>query len=154
MDHDHAVILLDGIHYLMTTASFDSFLKGMYQINETIANDHSMLFVRIDPGMITSTQMAIIENELQKLPSQKIEGITLEDSVYDMLKYIYEQNQNNALVPYKKVMSRFKIAYSTASKRLDRLENKGLIFTKRQGKLRSVYISEKGKTLLHKRETA
>jgi predicted transcriptional regulator len=112
------------------------------------------MFIRFDPSIINENQMAIIENELHKLPSQKIEGITLEDSVYNMLKFIYEQNQNNALVPYKKVMSRFKIAYSTAAKRLEELENKGLIFTKRQGKLRTVYISEKGKTLLHKREIA
>ena len=98
--------------------------------------------------------MAIIENELNLLPSQKIEGLIIEDDVYDALKYIYEQNQNNALVSFKKIMARFKIAYSTAAKRLETLEEKGLIFTKRQGKLRTVYISEKGKTLLHKRTTA
>ena len=51
-------------------------------------------------------------------------------------------------------MARFKIAYSTAAKRLEILEEKDLIFTKRQGKLRTVYISEKGKTFLHKRATA
>jgi PAS domain S-box-containing protein len=148
------IILLDGIHYLITKNSFEKFLDALYEINEVVAINHSIMFIRIDPSIIDKNKMAIIENELHKLPSQKIEGITLQDSVYDMLKFIYEQNQNNALVPYKKVMSRFKIAYSTAAKRLENLENKGLIFTKRQGKLRTVYISEKGKTLLHKRETA
>jgi PAS domain S-box-containing protein len=149
-----SVVLLDGIHYLITRHSFEKFVDALYQINETVAKNHSLMFIRFDPSIANENQMAIIENELHKLPSQKIEGITLQDSVYDMLKFIYEQNQNNALVPYKKVMSRFKIAYSTAAKRLEELENKGLIFTKRQGKLRTVYISEKGKTLLHKREIA
>jgi len=152
--HKKPVVLLDGIHYLITKYSFEKFVDALYQINETVAKNHSLIFIRFDPSIINENQMSIIENELHKLPSQKIEGITLQDSVYDMLKFIYEQNQNNALVPYKKVMSRFKIAYSTAAKRLEELENKGLIFTKRQGKLRTVYISEKGKTLLHKREIA
>jgi PAS domain S-box-containing protein len=152
--HKKPLILLDGLHYLITKFSFETFVDALYQINEIVAKNHSIMFIRFDPSIVDENKMAIIENELHKLPSQKIEGITLADSVYDMLKFIYEQNQNNALVPYKKVMSRFKIAYSTAAKRLEELENKGLIFTKRQGKLRTVYISEKGKTLLHKRETA
>jgi PAS domain S-box-containing protein len=152
--HKKPVVLLDGVHYLITRNSFEKFIDALYQIDEIVAKNRSLMFIRFDPSIINENQMAIIENELHKLPSQKIEGITLEDSVYNMLKFIYEQNQNNALVPYKKVMSRFKIAYSTAAKRLEELENKGLIFTKRQGKLRTVYISEKGKTLLHKREIA
>ncbi len=153
-NHKKTVVLLDGIHYLITKFSFETFLDVLYQINEIVAKTHSIMFIRVDPSIVDGQQMAIIENELHKLPSQKIEGITIEDSVYDMLKFIYEQNQKNALVPFKKVMSRFKIAYSTAAKRLESLEKKGLIFTKRQGKLRTVYISDKGKTLLRKRETA
>jgi PAS domain S-box-containing protein len=152
--HKKPIVLLDSIHYFITKFSFENFVDALYQINETIAKNRSIMFIRLDPSVVNENQLAIIENESHKLPSQKIEGITLEDSVYDMLKFIYEQNQNNALVPYKKVMSRFKIAYSTAAKRLEELEKKGLIFTRRQGKLRTVYISEKGKNLLHKRETA
>ena len=38
--------------------------------------------------------------------------------------------------------------------KLETLEEKGLIITKREGKLRTIYITEKGKTLLHKRQKA
>jgi PAS domain S-box-containing protein len=152
--HPNAVVLLDGIHYLLTKNSFENFLNTLYTLHDAVARYNSMLFLRIDPQLLTPNQMAVLENELRLLPSQKVEGIVIEDTVYDMLKYIYEQNQNNALVPYKKIMGKFKIAYSTAAKRLEELENKGLVFTKRQGKLRTVFISEKGKMLLHKRVTA
>jgi len=151
---DNAVVLLDGIHYLLTKYSFNEFVNILFQLNERIIEQRAMMFVRIDPSLFQKNQLAIIENELRMLPSQKIQGITLKDSVYDILKFIYQQNQNNALVPFKKVMSKFKISYSTAAKRLEGLEEKGLIFTRRQGKLRAIYISEKGKTLLHKREVA
>lgn len=150
----NSIILLDGTHYLLTKYSFNQFISALYRLNEYIIKNKSMMFVRFDPNVINTYQMAIIENELHALPSQKIKGITLEDSVYEILKFIYQQNQNNALVPFKKVMSKFKISYSTAAKRLEGLEEKGLIFTRRQGKLRAIYISEKGKTLLHKREIA
>ncbi len=152
--NESTVILLDSIHYLLTRYSFNEFMMAIFKINEVIIKTKSMLFVRFDEEIVQNQQKAIIENELQPLPSQKIKGITLEDSVYDILKFIYEQNKNNALVPFKKVMSKFKISYSTAAKRLEGLEEKGLVFTKRQGKLRTIYISEKGKTLLHKRDVA
>ncbi len=153
-ENKDAVVLLDGIHYLITRFSFDKFLDSLYQINEMMIKDRSILFLRIDPDLVDENQMAIIENEFQMLPSQKVEGIIIEDNLYDMLKYIYQQNEKNALVPYKKIMGKFSIAYSTAAKRLEELESKGLIFTKRQGKLRTVFVSDKGKTLLHKREIA
>jgi PAS domain S-box-containing protein len=149
-----AVILLDGLHYILTRFSFTKFIETLYRINDSISKSKSILLLRIDPSLVEKNQMAIIENEVHVLPSQKIEGLIIEDDVYDALKYIYEQNQNNALVSFKKIMARFKIAYSTAAKRLEILEEKGLIFTKRQGKLRTVFISEKGKTLLHKRVSA
>ena len=149
-----AVILLDGMHYLLTHFPFEKNIETIYRINDLMAKNKSILLLRIDPALIDAKQLAIIENELHLLPSQKIEGLIIEDDVYDALRYIYEQNQSNAIVSFKKIMARFKIAYSTAAKRLEILEEKDLIFTKKQGKLRTVYISEKGKTFLHKRATA
>jgi predicted transcriptional regulator len=149
----NVVILLERLDYLINKFSFEKVMDVLYEINDHISKNKCLLFLRIDPATITKTQMALIENELQLLPSQKIEGLTIEDEVYDILRFIYEQNQNNAIVPIKKVMGRFKLAYSTVAKRLQVLEMKGLIFTKKQGKSRTVTISDKGKTFLHKRQT-
>ncbi|MCU0851579.1 MAG: DUF835 domain-containing protein [Candidatus Thermoplasmatota archaeon] len=150
----NAVILLERLDYLINKFSFEKVMDVLYEINDHIAKNKCLLLLRIDPATIEKTQMAVIENELQLLPSQKIEGLTIEDEVYDILRFIYEQNQNNAIVPIKKILGRFKLAYSTVAKRLQVLEMKGLIFTKKQGKSRTVTISDKGKTFLHKRQTA
>jgi predicted transcriptional regulator len=150
----NAVILLERLDYLINKFSFEKVMDALYEINDYIAKNKGLLLLRVDPATIEKTQMALIENELQLLPSQKIEGLTIEDEVYDILRFIYEQNQNNAIVPIKKIMGRFKLAYSTVAKRLQVLETKGLLFTKKQGKSRTVTISDKGKTFLHKRQTA
>lgn len=149
-----SVILLDGIHYLISRFSFNEFIKLLYDVNDIIAKNKAILFVRIDPSIIDSNQMALIENELLVLPSQKTEDLIIEDDVYNILKFIFEQNQDNAIVSVKKVMARFSITYVTAASRLDSLETKGLIISKKQGKLRAIFITEKGKKLLHKRKTA
>jgi len=147
------VILLERLDYLINKFSFEKVMDALYEINDYIARNKCLLLLRIDPSTVEKTQMALIENEVQLLPSQKIEGLIIEDEVHDILRFIYEQNQNNAVVPIKKIMGRFSLAYSTVAKRLQVLEMKGLIFTKKQGKSRTVTISDKGKTFLHKRQS-
>jgi PAS domain S-box-containing protein len=149
-----SVILLDGIHYLLSRYSFDDFIKVLYDLNDIIVKNKAIMFVRIDASTIQDSQMALIENELLILPSQKTEDLIIEDNLFNILKYINEQNIDNAIVSVKKVMSKFSITYVTAASRLDSLENKGLIYTKKQGKIRAIFLTDKAKRLLSKRKAA
>ncbi len=149
-----SIIAIDGAHYFITKFSFEKFIDAMYKINDLVLKSQLIVVLRIDPSIVDNSQMAIFENEFQLLPSQKLDGLILDDILYDMLKYVYEQNQSNSMVSFKKIITNSNVAYSTAAKRLNLLEEKGLIFLKKQGKYRTVYVTEKGKTLLHKRQTA
>lgn len=146
------IILLDRIDYLLTNFSFDAFIKALYKITNTVARNEGVLFVRLNPSVINDSQLALIKEELKQLPSQKIGDIALEDYLYDVLTYIGEQNQNNILVTYKKIGQKFTISKVTTAKRLNIIEEKGLIFIKKYGKSKTIHISEKGRTLLHRRK--
>jgi len=148
-----SIIVVDGAHYFITKFSFEKFIDALYQINDLVLKSQLIVVLRIDPSIVDESQMAIFENEFQLLPSQKLEGLVLDDAIFDMLKYVYEQNQSNSMVSIKKIITKSNVAYSTAAKRLDLLEEKGLIFIKKQGKFQTVYVTEKGKALLHKRQT-
>jgi PAS domain S-box-containing protein len=148
-----SIIVVDGAHYFITKFSFEKFIDALYQINDLVLKSQLIVVLRIDPSIVDNSQMAILENEFQLLPSQKLEGLILDDVLYDMLKYVYEQNQSNSMVSIKKIITKSDVAYSTAAKRLDLLEEKDLIFIKKQGKFQTVYVTEKGKALLHKRQT-
>jgi len=152
--YKNAIILLDGIHYLITKFSFERFVESLYQINDSIASHNSMFFMRVDPQTISESQLGIIKNELLVLPNQKIEDLILNDDEYHILRYIYEQNIINSKVSHKKITREFKITYPTAGKRLGLLEKNGLINIKREGKLKNIYITKKGKTFLNLRKTA
>ena len=153
-NHEKTVILIDGMHYLLTLFPFDHVASTLFRLNDAMATHRGLLLVRLDLATMTATQQAIIQNELQKLPSQRIENIILSDDVYDLLKYVFEQNNLNAMVSLKKIMQTFTIAYGTATSRLRLLEEHELVFTKKRGKMRTVYITEKGKNLLYNRQTA
>jgi len=150
--HSNGIILLDGIHYLLTKFSFDEFITTFYTINDIIANYQTLLLIRIDPSTIDANEYAILENEIQMLPNKKIEGVIIDDEAFDMLTYIYQQNQQNAAVSFKKITTKFKIAYMTAANKIKMLEEKGLLITKKEGKYRTIYITDNAKTILHKRQ--
>jgi len=151
-ENTDSVILLDRIDYFITRFSFERFAESLYQINSVISKNNAILMVYLNPSFLDTRQMAFIEAELQPLPGQKIEGIEIEDELFDILRFIYEQNQNNLLVSFKKISREFSIVRSTVAKRLRLLEDKGLVFIKKQGKLKTVRVSDKGKTLLNKRQ--
>jgi len=96
--------------------------------------------------------MALLQQELHKIPGNHVNDIYIDDNICRMLKFIYDQNETNSLVSFKKIMSAFDIVYSTAAKRLEILEENKLISIANSGKAKRIYISEKGKTFLHNNE--
>jgi PAS domain S-box-containing protein len=148
-----SIIVIDGAHYFITKFSFEKFIDALYKINDLVLKSQLIVVLRIDPSILDVSQMAIFENEFQLLPSQKLEGLILDDTTLDLLKYVHEQNQSNSMVSIKKIITKSNVAYSTAAKRLDFLEEKGLVFIKKEGKFQMVYATEKGKALLHRRQT-
>jgi len=146
------IILLDRVDYLLTYFSFDAFIKTLYKIANLVVKKKGLLFLRLNPSVISENQLALFREELKQLPSQTIRDVQLEDYMYDVLGFINEENQNNTIVTYKKISQRFSISKVTTAKRLDKIKEKGLIIIKKQGKSKNIYISEKGKILLNKKK--
>ncbi len=146
------IILFDGIHYLLTRFSFEKFTDALYQIREIVSSTNSILLMHLDPSLLDKRQMAVVENELMLLPSHKIDDIIIGDELHNILVFVYEQNKNNTEVPFKKISKQFDIVSKTATKKIRLLEDKGLIFIKKQGRLKTLHVSQKGKTLLQKRQ--
>lgn len=152
--HFQPIILFDRIDYLLSNFSFEKVIKTIYKINDIVALNNAILLLRLNPTIIDERQLAIIEEEIKRLPSQKIANIKLEDEIYDILTYIYEQDKRNMLVSFQKISREFSISKATTAKRADSLKEKDLIFIKKRGKAKTMHVSEKGKALLNKRKAA
>ncbi|MBN2602996.1 MAG: hypothetical protein JXA91_02555 [Candidatus Thermoplasmatota archaeon] len=111
----------------------------------------SILLIRIIPELLDKKQQTIIEQECQFLPGQKIEDIQIDDNLFSILTYVYTRSADNAIISYEKISSQFSIVRGTTNKRLKILENLGLLHIKKQGRLKTLHLTEKGRTLLNKR---
>jgi PAS domain S-box-containing protein len=153
-DNVKSVILLDGVHYLISKSTYEGFLDILFDIDEVVSRNRSILLVRIDPSIIDAGRMGMVENELLALPSQRFDDVILGDDEFEVLRFINEQNENNVLVSLKKLALRFQLSHVTVARRIESLEVDGLVYVKRQGKLRAPYMTDKGKALLRKRKQA
>ena len=153
-ENEKSVVLLDGVHYLIAKSTFEGFMDILFNLNEVASKNRSILLVRIDPAILDADKMGMVQNELMILPSQRFDDIILGDDEFEVLRFIYDQNENNILVSLKKLAARFQLSHVTIAKRIESLEVDGLVYVKKQGKLRSPYITEKGKALLRKRKSA
>ena len=144
------VILLDRVDYLLTMFPFEKFVETLYVINDTISENRSILLLHLHPSLLDNRQMTIIQNELQVLPGNKIAEIELDDELFDILRFVYEQNTNNLMVPFKKIRQRFNIAYSTTAIKIKALDEKGLLSIKKYGRFKTLHVTEKGKSLITK----
>jgi PAS domain S-box-containing protein len=146
-----SVILLDRIDYLLTGFTFEGFLQTLYQLTNMTMRHGAIMLLRINPSLVNKRQMALLEEELQPLPNQKIEHLELEEKLYDILTFISEQNQRNVLVTHKKIGEKISITKVTVAKRIKSLQEKGLIYVQSRGRSKTIHLTEKGKTLLHRR---
>jgi predicted transcriptional regulator len=145
------VILINDIHYFITKFSFIEFINTCYEIIDSISQSESILLLSLNKLIVSENQFAVLESEFEPLPGKNIDVIEMKDELFEIIQFIYEENSKNALVSFTKLMTRFNIVYFTASKRIERLFEEGLVFTKKYGKTRIIHLTEKGKSLVQKR---
>lgn len=143
-------IIFDDIHYFLIKYSFELFARTLLRFNDIIAKTNAFLLVLSEDALFDERQKTLLKQELYTLPTNSIEHVYIDDNVRGMLAFIHEQNEINASVSFKKIMSEFDIVYATAAKRVEELEKNQFITVKHSGKAKRMYISEKGISFLQK----
>ena len=129
---------------------FELFIKSKPMIKHHLPK----VFLLILITLYACTQNGVTdktEETMPQTPMDVTQTLTVESELTSTAD-LNDQNQDNAVVSVKKVMQKFNITYVTTATRIDSLEKKKLLFTKKQGKIRAIFNSEKGKQLLQRRK--
>ena len=146
------VIFIDRIDYLLNKYTFQEMLTVFYEINDYVKKYHSMLFIRINKKQLTEEQASTLEEEFIVMESSKIDNVQLNDSLFNILKFIHDENQWNKTVNQNRIIKRFHISKLTARKRIDELLRKNVVYTKRRGRSKELYVTHKGEKIIEKRK--
>ena len=146
----NSIVLLDRADYLISNYGFENFIKHLYQITDIISENNSMFLLYVNPSFFDKKQLSLITSELIAVPGQQLEEIQIKDDYYEILKLVNKYNANNMLVEFKKISDDLSINRKTLSKKINNLENQGLIITERHGRSKTPYLTDKAKSLLNK----
>lgn len=137
------VILIDRFDYLLSKNSFLEILEFLQRLNEFIYIQKWILLISIDSRTISKKEVNLLKKEAQSVkPKLKIE---LEKKNYSVLKYINIENKLGKMPSITEIAVNFKITRKTARKRIDILENRGLIGIIISGRQKLLEITNKGK---------
>jgi hypothetical protein len=73
---EQAVVLLDGLEYLIAHNDFGSILTLLHDINESIALHDSILILPLDPKTVGEQQFALIKRELETIQPPAVRDTT------------------------------------------------------------------------------
>jgi len=112
-----------------------------------------LFLLRVNRTLFSNEQFSFLHEEFSILPPQQKRDLYLEDMLYDLFIFIFKENENSSLVSHKTICDHFGIVKVTAHKRIESLLKKGLIISRKRGRSKFLYVTDKGKELLHQRKT-
>jgi PAS domain S-box-containing protein len=149
--HDVSVLLFDRLDYLIVLHSFTEVLHFLYKVNSLISDYKTILLLHLNPSLLDEKDFSFFKQEFRMLPVQKVDTMQIDDALYDVLLFVHEQNKRNILVSFQKIGNHLSISKVTTQKRVHEMEIQGLIGVKLKGRMKTVFVTSKGESLLHHR---
>lgn len=149
--NDPSVVFIDRLDYLIVRYSFKEVLSLLYRVNSLVSVHHAILLIHINPDLIHKDDLLFLMEEYSLLPSQKVDTLSISSQLYDLLAFIYDENQSNVFVPFQRIGEHFSISKVTTQKRVHDLERMGLIRISIKGRMKTVFVTKDGELLLHGR---
>ncbi|MFO8077930.1 MAG: BlaI/MecI/CopY family transcriptional regulator, partial [Thermoplasmatota archaeon] len=126
------------------------FMKTMYYITDLINDTNNRFFITYNPSILNNQQQALLKQVVTELPHNHSNSMVLTEELHTVLEFIQQQKNKGSLVTLKKIKQQLELSYPTIKKRLSELEQKGLILRRKQGRSKTVHISQKGEQILKK----
>ena len=147
-EYSKGIIFLDRVDYLFSLFSFEEVIKTFYSITEFIAASSSIFLLRVDFTSLSSKQVALLEQEFEVLPATKINHLLIDEFSLKILMYLERENKRNIQATIRGVCEELNISRVTAKRKLQELENKNLVYSKKYGRAKVFYLTERGYMLL------
>lgn len=148
---DQSIVLIDRLDYLIALHGFNKVMQTVYTLSSVASKKDGIVLIRLNPAVISKTDLAILKEELKNLPEQSVENITIDNKLFNILQFVEKKNAHKSLVSFKNVGKQFSITKVTTAKRINNLEGKDLVAIKKRGRLKTIHITDKGRRLLQRR---
>jgi len=78
-----AVVLIDGLEYLVSLNTYDRMLQFMHQLRDIVMTNDASLVIPVDPRTLSEREMALLERSLEVVVPQPAEMGLQEETMLD-----------------------------------------------------------------------
>ncbi len=151
--HERPVIFLDRIDYLILFFSFKEVMKTLYKITDVIKVHEGIFLLNINKLALTEEQLIFIQMEFRNISLREIPYEALTTDEYAILNYLMEASIKNIQVTQSSICEHEQMLKLVAQKRIRSLSTKGLITSRKQGPVKALYLTDKGRGVLQSWKT-
>jgi len=147
------IIFLERIDYLIIHFGFQQIMNLLYQVNDHIRSKQGLFLLKVNKSLFSSEQIVFLQEEFNTLPLKQIKGEEyLEDTISDILRFIYKKNERNSFVSQKNICSYFGFSKENARHQIEGLVKKGFLSTRTVSRSTYLYVTDKGKEMLQQQK--
>ena len=122
---------------------------ALSELNDYVREKKAVLLVHIEKGFFDKQQLTLLKHEFDQFPKHMI-NINIKQEKMDILNFISNKNSSHSIVNYNDISKEFNIARGTTYKWVGQLQKEGLVMIKKQGNVKELYITDKGKDIISK----
>lgn len=138
-------VLLD-LDHLLVKYTFEEVYEFLQRLKDLFFVLNKGILVAVSEGdMLGERELKLLKMECGMIKSK---GVDLPDEIYEVLRFIYSRNRNGERPSIKDVMNKFDITRNTAKKRIGHLVEKGLIKMIKDGRMKVMEVTDKGKEVM------
>ena len=142
-----AAILILRLDYLIYRNGYEKILELLDAIRDKTALGKSILLLSTNHHVLEDKELRMLEEEFIS-PYKENNGTLLREPVYDILRFILNQNLIRRPVAFKDISCKFGICKTTTGRRINELENERLIDLRKIGRYKMLFVTHKGRELL------
>jgi len=142
------VVLLD-LDYLILKNGFENTFEFIQKLKDAFyLLKKGIVLLTVDPDIMSEKEMKLLRLECSRIKA-KPKHHDLPPRCYEILRYVYMKNRVGERSSFKEIMSQFNVARNTAKKYVRYLEGRGLVKTIRDGRIKVVEVTEKGREMFY-----
>jgi PAS domain S-box-containing protein len=140
-------ILIERLDYLIFKNGFSKTLAFVQRLREIAYIEGHTIILSLDPGTQNKKELKLLDKEVSEVEPRLKEG--LPEELMDILRFVNKQNVLGLKPSYSDIVRGLDISKPTVQKRLNLLGHGGYLVQMKNGRKKTVEISDKGRNIFN-----
>jgi DNA-binding MarR family transcriptional regulator len=140
------ILLIERLDYLVAENGFSKVLDFIYRLNDVIVSSRCILLVSTNLETLSKEQKTQLVQEFKDVGGT--EQIVLNEPLYELLEFIFTENNSGKRPSFKRITDRFGVTKTTTRKRVYELIDRHLVRIVEDGKFKLLEVTEHGRDVM------